>query len=342
VLNALAAAHAAGIVHRDVKPANILLQPNGHVKVTDFGISHISTSDLTQQGAVLGTLTYMSPEQCCGEDIDLRSDLFSVGTVLYELLSGLRAFQGRNANEVAHRLLAAEPTDLETLVPSLPGELVQVVRKSMEKARDSRYSSAQAMADALRPPANEPSAASSPLSEARTVARMPRAGVEPAAPVQFDDATLKRIERSLAFYIGPIARHVVREAARNAMSLEALCEAVSLHIDAIAEREQFLTANLSSEHRHSALAPALPIVHAPVETGGGDVPVETINAEQVERAERALASVLGPIARMMVRRALPGIGSEAALWERLATYIEDAADRGEFLRHKATRPPGKN
>jgi eukaryotic-like serine/threonine-protein kinase len=80
VLDALGAAHAAGTVHRDVKPANILLQPNGHVKVTDFGISHLSTSDLTQHGAVLGTLTYMSPEQCCGEDIDFRSDLFSAGT----------------------------------------------------------------------------------------------------------------------------------------------------------------------------------------------------------------------------------------------------------------------
>jgi serine/threonine protein kinase len=342
VLNALAAAHAAGIVHRDVKPANILLQPNGHVKVTDFGISHLSTSDLTQQGAVLGTLTYMSPEQCCGEDIDLRSDLFSVGTVLYELLSGSRAFQGRNANEVAHRLLAAEPPDLETLVPSLPGELVQVVRKSMEKSRDRRYPSAQAMADALRSPVSEVPPASSPSSEARTVARMPRAVVEPAAPVQFDDATLKRIERCLAFYIGPIARHALREAARNASSVEALCEAVSLHIDPVAEREQFLTESLPSEHRRSASTPVPPIAHAPVDTGAADAPSENITAEQVERAERALASVLGPIARMMVRRALPGIGSEAALWERLATYIEDASDRGEFLRHKARRPPERS
>jgi eukaryotic-like serine/threonine-protein kinase len=341
VLDALAAAHAAGIVHRDVKPANILLQSNGQVKVTDFGISHLSTSDLTQQGAVLGTLTYMSPEQCCGQDIDLRSDLFSVGTVLYELLSGSRAFQGRNANEVAHKLLTAEPPDLATLVAGLPQELVRVVRKSMEKSRDSRYPSAQAMADALRSPVREAAATNSPPSEAKTVARMQRLVVAPVATAQVDDATLKRIERSLAFHIGPIARHVLREAARNANSIEALCEAVSLHIGPADERERFLTESLPGERRRTDTAPVPPIVHAPIPPGGGGASAETITAEQIDRAERALASVLGPIAKMMVRRALPGVESEAALWERLASSIEDASDRGEFLGHKARRPPGR-
>jgi len=341
VLNALAAAHAAGIVHRDVKPANILLQPNGHVKVTDFGISHLSTSDLTQQGAVLGTLTYMSPEQCCGEDIDLRSDLFSVGTVLYELLSGSRAFQGRNANEVAHRLLIAEPQDLETLVPGLPEDLVRVVRKSMEKSRDGRYPSAQAMADALRSPASQGPPANTASSDAKTMARMPRAIVEPPAPAQIDDAALKRIERRLAFYIGPIARHVLREAARKTVSIEALCEAVSLHIDPVDERAQFLKESLPSEHRRADPPAEPPIANGPVEAAGGGAQGGAVTAEQIERAERALASVLGPIAKMMVTRALPEVGSEAALWERLATYIEDASDRGEFLRHKARQPQGR-
>jgi eukaryotic-like serine/threonine-protein kinase len=340
VLNALGAAHAAGIVHRDVKPANILLQPNGHVKVTDFGISHLSTSDLTQQGAVLGTLTYMSPEQCSGEDIDFRSDLFSAGTVLYELLSGSRAFQGRNANEVAHRLLVAEPQDLATLVPGLPEDLLRIVRKSMEKSRDMRYPSAQAMADALRSPVSQGPPANAVSPDARTVARMPRAVAEAAAPVRIDDAALKRIERTLAFHIGPIARHVVREAARKATSIATLCDAVSQHIGPDDEREQFLTACLPAEQRRPEVSPELPNAPAPDQAAGGDAP-GTITAEQIERAERALAGVLGPIAKMIVRRALSGVGSEAALWERLATYIEDASDRGEFLRHKARRPPGK-
>jgi predicted Ser/Thr protein kinase len=334
VLDALGAAHAAGIVHRDVKPANILLQANGHVKVTDFGISRLSTSNLTQHGAVLGTLTYMSPEQCCGEDIDLRSDLFSVGAVLYELLSGSRAFYGRHANEVTHRLLTVEPPDLAMLVPGLPGELVRVVRKSMEKSRNRRYTSAQEMADALRSPVIEP--VGSLPSEAETLAARQQPAAGPAVPEPINDAAQKRIERRLAFYIGPIARHVLRAAARNAQSIEALCEAVSLHIDLIDEREQFLTETLPTERRTTEMTPAAPAVPDALPPTG-----ETtgITAEQIERAERALAGVLGPIAKMMVRRTLPDIGSEADLWERLASHIEDASDRSEFLRHKAKLPP---
>jgi eukaryotic-like serine/threonine-protein kinase len=338
VLDALGAAHAAGIVHRDVKPANVLLQSNGHVKVTDFGISRLSTSNLTQHGAVLGTLTYMSPEQCCGEDIDLRSDLFSVGVVLYELLSGSRAFHGRHANEVVHRLLTVDPPDLATLVPGLPGELVGVVRKSMEKSRDNRYTSAQAMADALRLPISEAPLANSLPSEAETIAARHRSVAGLALPEPIDDATQKRIERRLAFYIGPIARHVLRAAARDAQSIEALCEAVSLHIDPIAEREQFLSETLPAPRRSSETTPVPPPVPGPLPTHGEST---NVAPEQIERAERALASILGPIAKTMVRRALPDAASEADLWERLASHIEDASDRGEFLRHKARQPPRK-
>ena len=133
MLDALGAAHALGIVHRDVKPANILLLPSGQVKVTDFGISRINTSELTQDGAVIGTPAYMSPEQCRGEDVDARSDLFSAGSVLYELLSGTRAFNGRNIAEVTQQLLTAEPRDLTEFVPGLPVELASALRRAMAK-----------------------------------------------------------------------------------------------------------------------------------------------------------------------------------------------------------------
>src|ERR1700733_6473485 len=150
VLDALGAAHALGIVHRDVKPANILLLPSGQVKVTDFGISRINTSDLTQDGTVIGTPAYMSPEQCRGEDVDARSDLFSAGSVLYELLSGTRAFTGRNSTEVTQRLLTVEPRDLTEFVPGVPATLAVALRRAMAKPKEARYPSAQSMADALR------------------------------------------------------------------------------------------------------------------------------------------------------------------------------------------------
>ena len=104
VLDALACAHSLGIVHRDVKPANILLLADGRVKMTDFGISRLDSSALTQTGSVIGTPSYMSPEQCRGDVVDARSDLFSTGVVLYEMLSGERPFTGRNLTEVAFQV----------------------------------------------------------------------------------------------------------------------------------------------------------------------------------------------------------------------------------------------
>ena len=112
VLDALACAHAVGIVHRDVKPANILLLANGRVKMTDFGIARFDGAELTLDGAVIGTPSYMSPEQCRGEQVDARSDLFSTGVVLYELLSGERPFPGRNFAEVTWRLANEPPADI--------------------------------------------------------------------------------------------------------------------------------------------------------------------------------------------------------------------------------------
>jgi len=100
MLDALAAAHALGVIHRDIKPANIMLTDHGRVKVTDFGISRLDTSHITGSGAVIGTPSYMSPEQCRGETADGRSDLFSVGVVLYELLTGTKPFAGTSQHQV--------------------------------------------------------------------------------------------------------------------------------------------------------------------------------------------------------------------------------------------------
>lgn len=337
VLGALGAAHALGIVHRDVKPANILLMANGQVKVTDFGISRLNTSDLTQDGAVIGSPAYMSPEQCRGENVDARSDLFSAGTVLYELLSGTRAFNGRNATEVTYQLLTAEPRDLKELVADVPDGLVGVLRQSMAKAKEARYASAQAMADALVLAMRDGVAVGLTSAGDRTVVMQPGSAFEAPPGVAVDDATLSTIERRLARHIGPIARHLVRDAARRTNSIEALCETISRSIDQPAAREQFLAETLAGSLPRNGTTVVQSKVMRPTGTGGGSRPGASISAEQIERAERALTKALGPIAKVLVKRALPGAASEAALWERLATHIERAADRDAFLR---LRPGG--
>ena len=345
VLDGLGAAHALGVVHRDVKPANILLLPSGQVKVTDFGISRLNTSDLTQDGAIIGTPAYMSPEQCRGDDIDARSDLFSVGTVLYELLSGTRAFGGRNITQVTHQLVTAEPRDLVEFVADVPVRLAGILRQAMAKSREARFASAQSMADALRAAMRDRSPADGTAGETAssdlTVMMPPRSAFEPAASVAADDPALDSIERRLARHIGPIARHLVREAARWTNSIEMLCETVARNIGQTAEREQFLAECLNSPPQRTvttaSLAPTSRSASRSTPTTGGSTPTSTLSAAQIERAERALTRALGPIAKVMVKRALPAAASEAALWERLAAHIQHAADREEFLRQ---RPAG--
>jgi eukaryotic-like serine/threonine-protein kinase len=331
VLDALEAAHSVGVVHRDVKPANILLLPNGRVKVTDFGIARFNTSDLTQTGAVIGTPAYMSPEQCRGEHVDARSDLFSVGTVLYELLTGKRAFSGRNVTEVTYQLLSAEPSDVTTLVADVPEPLAAVLRKAMSKNREARYASAQQMGDALVVAMRRGADAAS--AGDRTVLMPPHAAFQPTPPAM-DDTTLDTIERRLARYIGPIARRLVRDAARHTNSVEALCETVSRNIGQPADRDRFLADNAGTSLRRTGVTAAQSAISSPVASGIGTASGVAVSSDQIAKAERALTRVLGPLAKLLVKRALPGATSTAMLWERLAAHIERPADRDAFLKLK--------
>ncbi len=147
---ALAHAHAHGVIHRDVKPANIILCSDGNVKITDFGIAHLADSNLTREGAFIGTPNYMSPEQFRGQKIDGRADLFSVGVIAYELLTGKRPFSGNSITAVMHNVLQVEPPPPIELNPDIPEALNRVVMKSLSKDPNDRYSNGERMAAAFR------------------------------------------------------------------------------------------------------------------------------------------------------------------------------------------------
>src|SRR5947208_5388625 len=164
VASALAAAHQAGIVHRDIKPENIMLRPDGYVKVLDFGIAKLAEEELpaamprgealllveTNLGGVLGTVRYMSPEQACGEHVDQSTDIWSLGVVLYEMLTGHAPFTGDTSQDVMFSILEKEPPPLTHYITLAPAELQQIISKTLRKDRGQRYRSAHELLNALK------------------------------------------------------------------------------------------------------------------------------------------------------------------------------------------------
>lgn len=151
VASGLAYAHEHGIVHRDIKPSNIMLIRDGHIKITDFGIARMASSAVrTQTGMVLGSPKYMSPEQVLGKVIDQRSDIFSLGVMLYEMLTGEAPFVGDNVNSIMFQTLNLVPAAPGTLNSNVPDMLNFIVAKALAKERDDRYQNAKDFAADLR------------------------------------------------------------------------------------------------------------------------------------------------------------------------------------------------
>src|SRR3954452_9967809 len=150
ILGALGYAHKRGIVHRDVKPQNVILDPEGQAKVADFGIARANnSSEMTQTGAIVGTVQYLSPEQANGDPVDARSDLYSAGIVLYELLVGHPPFDGEAAISIALKHLNERPVPPGQLRPGIPPALEAVVMRSLEKDPARRYQTADEFIAAL-------------------------------------------------------------------------------------------------------------------------------------------------------------------------------------------------
>ena len=166
ITGALAAAHEAGIIHRDIKPENIMLRPDGYVKVLDFGIAKLAEQPVpvaitdenlgpdlvlhTRLGSIVGTVRYMSPEQARGEPVREQSDIWSLGTVLYEMLAGRAPFAGESATEVLQAILTVEPPPLPCNDTGIPPELQEIVTRMLRKGPNERYSSARELIDALK------------------------------------------------------------------------------------------------------------------------------------------------------------------------------------------------
>ncbi|BCS31105.1 hypothetical protein TBR22_A03050 [Luteitalea sp. TBR-22] len=182
VADGLGFAHQRGIVHRDIKPANLMISRAGLVKVLDFGIARVATRESGEMDrpTLIGTPAYMAPEQLEGAEVDARSDIYALGLVMYELFSGCRAFAGATTADVLQRVLAAQPTPLEQLVPSIDAELARIVARAMARQPADRYQDLQAMRKDLARARRRAMQASA--DDATMVVAVPASATRPVTP----------------------------------------------------------------------------------------------------------------------------------------------------------------
>jgi serine/threonine protein kinase len=183
IARGLAAAHGKGVVHRDVKSANVMVTSDGRAKIMDFGLARLAgTTDLTRRGTTVGTVAYMSPEQARGDDVDHRTDIWSLGVVLYEMLTGKRPFVGDHDQAVMRSILEDEPKRASELRTDIPREVDALIRMALAKASDARLASAEQLAgdlDGQRKTLDSPAASSAGAERPPSIAVMPFVDMSP-------------------------------------------------------------------------------------------------------------------------------------------------------------------
>lgn len=247
VLHALVYAHRLGVVHRDIKPSNIMIAEDGVVKLLDFGIAVTTeASQLTQTGYLLGSLNYMSPEQVSGSRATPRSDLYSVGVTLYELLTGELPISGTNNYEIMMGHMNQVPLSPHLVAPQIPVTLSDAVMRALEKDPDRRFSTADEFLDALRlsPSVRERNTVfTEPLPKpVPSISRPSSGSLQPKTPSGsgFQSLPLEEVSRKLAVYIGPVAKFVVKKLAAQTEDLNTIYREAAKQISSETDRAAFL------------------------------------------------------------------------------------------------------
>jgi predicted Ser/Thr protein kinase len=332
VLHALGHAHASGVVHRDIKPGNIILLADGQVKVTDFGIARLETAgSMTQHGTTVGTPGYMAPEQFAGREADRRADLYATGVVLFELLTGLRPFAGRSASELMYQVLNEPPRRATTLNPRLPLELDEVLERALAKVPDDRFQDAAAFVAALEGLKLVEREVAADGSTVIRVAPVQAPPPPPAnAPPGWDPALLAQAEQHLVVYLGPVARLLVRRTAQQVSSPAELVQHLMAAIPGEPDRLLFqrrMRAALGVTVGGLGTATSASAMGSQMSGSLG-----SFDQAVLETARRDLAVYLGPIAKVLVKQAAAKSRTSQELYQRLAEQIPTAADRAAFLK----------
>src|SRR5574341_1379396 len=272
LLDALHYAHQQGVWHRDIKPANIIIMSNGKLKIADFGIARIDSSNLTQTGAIMGTPGYMAPEQYSGDTVDWRAGIFSAGVVMYQLLTGSRPFTG-SPETIAYKICHENPPFPSEADPGrCSTQFDEVTMKALAKKPGERYQNAHAFLEAvlkahaapvspavseetiineiIRPAGQpEPSHPSQPAASHLTPSPPSAFSADPSNPAAktvpppgWDPAVLKQIEQQLARIVGPVAKVMVKRGATATTDIDRLFRMLAENLANPEERSKFLAA----------------------------------------------------------------------------------------------------
>lgn len=326
ILDALYEAHKHGVVHRDIKPANVLLLENGMIKVTDFGVARMDNSDLTQVGDVIGTLSYMSPEARLGRTVDHRTDLYSSGLLLYELLTGKR-FSSDNTSHIKEHI------NLLDLTRGQKQQLTGVIENALQVDLEKRFQTAKDFSKALSHCLDKQLDYYQQSEDfAETVIQL-RSQLKPASPELASDKTgtcwqnlnneeLSVIEKSLTVHLGPVAKVLLKKHAKKTESIGVLLDSLVKHLKTDKEKSEFLSEIETISQTSSSQ----------LESNAEKKSAVILSDEQLQCVIKELTVFLGPIAKHVVKKALKNSQTIDQFYQLTAEKIPSMSEQQNFIK----------
>ncbi|MBL4805944.1 MAG: serine/threonine protein kinase [Rhodobacteraceae bacterium] len=319
MLAGLDAIHAAGIVHRDVKPANALLLPDGRLKIADFGVARVESLGATN-GGMIGTPDYMSPEQFMGYQADHRADIFAAGVIMFELLTGRKPFESNSLGELTQKVISGNFLQLAHIAPELPPALHQLSAATLVADPNNRIPNARAFANAIHAALRNIDQQVMRDTE-RTIVAMPAGAIAPQVlsqtlAQQMPKSVLSRVETLLTEQIGPIAKVLVRRVSNATTDTNQLIDQ--------------LAAEIGPEHRDQFRA----AVRAHLGQTGSVVSTTiagVLSPELLEALTKQLIPHIGPIAKVLIKKTAKTCATREELCQTLSGHIDDDKSRKEFL-----------